>query len=82
MVIFWRILFFLMQGNYLIRSFDRFQEHSRKGTRGRDKDKDDREGGTKSRRDRGSSARKARAAHGAPSPPPSVTPAEDEKRLV
>ncbi|XP_068693384.1 hydrocephalus-inducing protein homolog [Montipora foliosa] len=51
------------------------QEHGRKGR----KDKDDREGGTRSRRERGSSARKSKAAHGAPSPPPSATPAEEEK---
>ena len=55
-----------------------YQEHGRKGR----KDKDDREGGTKSRKERGSSARKSKAAHGAPSPPPSITPAEEDKRLA
>ena len=55
-----------------------YQEHGRKGR----KDKDDREGGTKSRKERGSSARKGKAAHGAPSPPPSITPAEEDKRLA
>ena len=67
--------------------FVSLKEHSRKGglraSRDKDKDKDDRESGARSRRERQTSARKGRQAHGAASPPPSITPAaEDDKGLV